>query len=195
MTLDTLKNVDIYLIDQIVKGRIPKESFVLDAGCGNGRNFRYFAKNGYDIVGIDPKIEAIEAVQTEFPDYHESLYCSSIEDWKTDRKFDFIICSAVLHFAKNQAHFDQLFEALVQYLKENGILFVRMTTTIGMETLLDNTTTEARELPDGSLRYLITRAQIHELLEKHALVLLDPIKTVVVDQQRSMVVLVFQKKA
>ena len=47
-----LGNVDIYLLDQILKGRFTKEMKILDAGCGEGRNTAYFVNQGYQIFGM-----------------------------------------------------------------------------------------------------------------------------------------------
>src|ERR1700754_3444856 len=57
-------NIDIYLFDQLLKGTYDNCRKVLDAGCGGGRNLWYFLKNDYEVYGIDPNAEAIEAVKT-----------------------------------------------------------------------------------------------------------------------------------
>ena len=36
--------IDIYLFDQLLRGRIPPGSRILDAGCGSGRNLVYFLR-------------------------------------------------------------------------------------------------------------------------------------------------------
>lgn len=41
--------MDIYLLDQIMKGRYDKEDIILDAGCGEGRNLRWFVEMDHDI--------------------------------------------------------------------------------------------------------------------------------------------------
>src|SRR5882762_4480818 len=45
--------IDIYLFDQLLKGRIVPGMRVLDAGCGAGRNLVYFLKSGYEVFGVD----------------------------------------------------------------------------------------------------------------------------------------------
>lgn len=45
-----LGNIDIYLLDQILKGRFTKEMRILDAGCGEGRNLIYFLHEGFQVL-------------------------------------------------------------------------------------------------------------------------------------------------
>ena len=58
----TFGNIDIYLFDQLLKGRFDNSKKVLDAGCGNGRNLFYFLRNGYEVFGIDPDPLAVDQV-------------------------------------------------------------------------------------------------------------------------------------
>ncbi len=57
MTNEDLKNVlgnlDIYLLDQIVKGRYNQRDKILDAGCGTGRNMYWFYNNQFNIWAVD----------------------------------------------------------------------------------------------------------------------------------------------
>lgn len=190
-----LQNVDIYLIDQLLKERIKPEMRILDAGCGSGRNFEYFLNKGFDVTAIDSNSDAVFHLQNAYPNYSQKIKYTAIEDFQDLLKYDFIICNAVLHFANDHQHFDQMFENLVTLLNPGGILFVRMTTDIGIQHLLPIPEFGGNgrvDLPDGSTRYLINREKIQFLLEKHQLELLDPIKTVVVDKKRSMATLVFK---
>ena len=55
-------DIDIYLFDQILKGRFSINQSVLDAGCGNGRNLIYFLRNGYEVFAVDETPHAVEQV-------------------------------------------------------------------------------------------------------------------------------------
>jgi SAM-dependent methyltransferase len=59
----TYGNIDIYLFDQLLKGRYDNAKKVLDVGCGHGRNLFYFLRNGYEVFGIDSNKQAIETVK------------------------------------------------------------------------------------------------------------------------------------
>lgn len=191
--LTAIDNVDIYLIDQLMKGRVQPNDRILDAGCGRGRNLRLFLENGFDCVGIDPNGKAIEQLRQKYPDHQERFILSSIEDYKDADGFDFIVCNAVLHFATDHAHFDRQFTSLVGLLRPSGTLFIRMTSTVGFDVPAVSPT-GVYDLPDGTRRYLITREQITDLCNRHGLQLLDPVKSTSVDNLRSMATLVFGKE-
>ncbi len=54
-------NIDIYLFDQLLKGRIAQGDRVLDAGCGSGRNAHYLLREGLDVHAVDENSRAIDA--------------------------------------------------------------------------------------------------------------------------------------
>ncbi|HBB87085.1 MAG TPA: class I SAM-dependent methyltransferase [Blastocatellia bacterium] len=56
-------NIDIYLFDQLLKGRFIRGMRVLDAGCGTGRNLVYFLRNGYEVFAVDQSEESIREVR------------------------------------------------------------------------------------------------------------------------------------
>ena len=190
---DDLQGLDIYLLDQFLKGRIDKESRILDAGCGSGRNIHLLLREGYNITGIDPNIEAINGLKLMYPNHTKSFYHSSIEDFKSEVRFDFIICNAVLHFADTHEHFQRMFEALQTLLTQNGVLFIRMTSDIGLSGIKEDLGGGKFMLPDASVRYLLTRIKIDELLSTYKLSLMEPVKTVNVDELRCMTTLVLSK--
>ena len=57
-------DIDIYLFDQLQKGRLTHGMRVLDAGCGGGRNLVYFLRSGYAVYGVDQSGEAIAHVRS-----------------------------------------------------------------------------------------------------------------------------------
>ncbi len=55
--------IDIYLFDQLLKGRLTSSTRLLDAGCGGGRNLIYFLRTGYDVYGVDESSRSIAQVR------------------------------------------------------------------------------------------------------------------------------------
>jgi hypothetical protein len=55
--------IDIYLFDQLLRGRIERGMRVLDVGCGSGRNIVYLLREGYDVFGVDADPRAVDAVK------------------------------------------------------------------------------------------------------------------------------------
>ncbi len=55
--------IDIYIFDQLLKGRFVPGMRVLDAGCGSGRNLVYFLQSGYEVYGVDESAPQIARVR------------------------------------------------------------------------------------------------------------------------------------
>lgn len=194
-----LGNIDIYLLDQILKGRFTPEMKILDAGCGEGRNAVYFINSGYQVFGIDENELAIQYIRylskSLKPNYDSHRFqVGKLEEIPFHASaFDAVICSAVLHFAADETNFWEMMDEMLRVLKPGGILWFRMTTAFG------GIKEESRELgggkyllPDGSERLLITQEHVDKLLEK-GLRFLEVPKSVLVHGQRTMGVFVFEK--
>lgn len=189
-----LGNTDIYLIDQILKGRYQKNDLIFDAGCGSGRNLRYFHESDFVFFAIDTNTEHIKNSQEKYPKLAENFKVAALEKNPfTDETFDHILCNAVLHFAKNEAHFKNMFAELVRVLKIGGSLLIRMTSDIGIEGKAAHLQNGVYFLPDESERFLLTRNLLQEMLTTHQLSLLEPVKSTIVSDLRSMTTLVLMK--
>jgi ubiquinone/menaquinone biosynthesis C-methylase UbiE len=193
---ETVGETDIYLIDQIMKGRYQPEDTILDAGCGYGRNLYWFLKNGLNVYGVDQNATAITNLRSHLPAHLGKKFQQA--DLETlpfnNNYFDHIICSAVLHFAKNTTHFYQMVAESTRVLKPNGSLFIRMTSDIGIEGRSHPIADGVYQIPDGSTRFLLTRTLLAETLDKNKLSFLEPFKTVNVDDLRCMSTLVLTKE-
>jgi SAM-dependent methyltransferase len=193
--LEVLGNTDIYLIDQILKGRYGRDDRILDAGCGYGRNMHWFLNSDIQVYGIDRDSSVIEDLKTRYPELgEERLQAVTIDSIPfPDDYFDHVISSAVLHFAEGPGEFLAMWQEMTRVLKPGGSLFLRMASDIGIEKRVEPLGSGVYMLPDGSSRFLLTRSWLKTLFEKFPLVYLDPFKTVNVDDQRSMSTMVLQK--
>jgi len=195
-----LGNIDIYLLDQILKGRFSKEMKILDAGCGEGRNCVYFLNEGYQIFGVDSNPIATQMAriyaQTIQQDYDIFRFQTSVVENMPFHQgaFDAVISSAVLHFAQNETIFLKMVEDMMRVLKPGGIFFLRMTTSKGnMVEKSPDLGDGVYLLPDGSERFLLTDDLEKEIVSKYELKYLEPAKSVLVHGQRSMGVFVWEK--
>jgi len=188
-----LSNTDIYLIDLILKGYISENDRILDAGCGFGRNMNLFLTEGYSVQGFDPNEEAIHELQEHYPASTHSFSVDRIETFSSTTPFNFVICNAVLHFAENHAQFREQFKALTTFLSHSGILFMRMTSNIGLENTMENVKNGPNYVPDESERYLVDEGILSELLQETQLEFAEPLKTVNVNNRRWMSTLVLRK--
>ena len=178
-----------------MKGRYVPSDKILEAGCGGGRNMDWFVKNNFQVYGIDQSEAAILNLRSKYPDLEEEkLKVGMIEKIPfEDNYFDHIISSAVLHFAKSETHFKDMMGEMLRVLKPEGSLFIRMTSDIGIEekvVLLENGN---YQIPDGSMRFLLTRNVLKDLMKTFPISFLEPLKTVNVDDMRCMSTLIFRK--
>lgn len=190
-TYDLIGNVDIYIIDQILKGRYQPGSSILDAGCGSGRNLKWFYQNDFNIVGIDSDAQRIAEAKAIYPTISENFTVWSLDSLPFgESAFDHIICSAVLHFARSKDHFDAMFSQLVRVLKPAGTLFIRVASDIGLND-------RKPWVQDGDTKtagnFYVTREIISELVAAYPLRLIEPVKTTNVQDLRAMTTVVFQK--
>jgi tellurite methyltransferase len=191
--------IDIYLFDQILRGRIAPGMRIFDAGCGHGRNLVYLLREGFEVFGVDGDPRAIDAVRhlsrTLAPALSadnfraEPIEASSFPDACAD----FAISSAVLHFSRDDQQFDAMLRGTWRVLKPGGILFCRLASSIGIENQIKPIAGRRFLLPDGSERYLVDEALLMKQAAELGGQLMDPLKTTVVQNQRAMTTWVVRK--
>lgn len=192
MTLqDEFGSIDIYVFDQLLRGRIAPGMRVLDAGCGGGRNLVYLLRSGYEVCGNDADANAIAQVRalaaSLAPGRDHDFRVEPIEQTSfPDRHADVVMASAVLHFARDQAHFEAMLRQLWRVLKPGGLFFARLASTIGIADEVRALGRGRYRLPDGTDRYLVDAATIEAWTTQLGGALIDPIKTTMVHEQRSM---------
>lgn len=191
--------IDIYLFDQLLRGRIPAGTRVCDAGCGSGRNLAFFLREGYDVRAVDANRAAIDIVRSMAEELAPRLPAANfrvepVEQMSfPDRSVDFLISSAVLHFAQDDECFEAMLRECWRVLDRNGIFFCRLASSIGIESRVRAVGAGRFLLPDGSERYLVTEARLLELTAQLGGELIDPLKTTIVQNQRSMTTWVVRK--
>ena len=194
-----LGDIDIYLLDQLLKGRLTPDMSLLDAGCGGGRNLVYFLREGYPVFAVDENPRAVSQVRAlaahlapQLPP--ESFQVSDLSEIPfPDERFDAVICSAVLHFARDEAQFGAMLGEMWRVLKPNGLFFARLASTIGIEPLVRPLQGRRYLLPDGSERFLVDEVMLVRLAEQLGGSWIEPLKTTVVQNLRSMSTWVLRK--
>jgi tellurite methyltransferase len=184
-------DIDIYLFDQLARGRFDERRRVVDVGCGTGRNLRYLISHGFDCAGIDRDPGAIDRLRrdaqamglSDAPDRFLSGEADALP-WR-DASVDVVICSAVLHFAENTEHFGRMVTEMWRVLAPGGLFFARLASTIGLDGFAGVVGRRVR-LPDGSDRYVVDERLLCEWTERLGGSLADPIKTTNVQQMRCM---------
>jgi tellurite methyltransferase len=184
--------IDIYLFDQLLRGRIMPGMRIFDAGCGYGRNLVYLLREGYEVFGVDQDPGAVETVRQLSA--AENFRVEAVEAMSFPDAFaDVVLSSAVLHFARGDEQFDAMLRGTWRVLKPGGLLFCRLASSIGIENQVKSIQGRRFLLPDGSERYLVDEALLMALAKDLGGKLLDPLKTTVVQDQRSMTTWVLRK--
>jgi SAM-dependent methyltransferase len=189
---ETFGSIDIYLFDQLLKGRVHSEMVILDAGCGSGRNLVYFFRSGFNVFGIDQSSEAIAETRRLATALAPHLPIDNfrVEDVAqlsfANASFDIVISSAVLHFARSEEQWDAMVNEMWRVLKPGGIFFARLASSIGIENQIQLIDGRRYHLPDGSDRFLVDEVMLMEVTAALDGEFIEPIKSVVVQNMRSM---------
>jgi tellurite methyltransferase len=192
--------IDIYLFDQLLKGRISPGMRILDTGCGTGRNLVYLLREGYEVYAADMDEQAVDSVRSLARMFAPALAESNFRVEAVERMSfddacaDVVISNTVLHFAGDDAHFEAMLHGTWRVLKPGGLLFCRLGSTIGMENQVEPIQGRRHRSPDGSERYLVDAALLLALTERLGAELAEPLKTTVVHNQRAMTTWVLWKK-
>jgi ubiquinone/menaquinone biosynthesis C-methylase UbiE len=184
--------IDIYLFDQLLKGRFKPGMRILDAGCGSGRNLVYFLRSGYELYAVDESSEALARTRGLVAELAPHLPQDNFREEPVERmsfpdaSFDVVISSAVLHFASNENHWDSMVREMWRVLKPGGIFFARLASSIGIEDEVKLIDGRRYHLPDGSERFLVDEEMLLRVTAALGGEFFEPIKTTVVQNMRSM---------
>lgn len=190
--------IDIYVFDQILRGNIAAGMRVLDAGCGYGRNILHLLREGCEVFALDQDAKGVDHVRklsaslaTGLPP--ENFQVGPIEKMPfADGIADVVICSSVLHFARDEEHFRSMLAELWRVLRPGGMLFCRLGSRIGMD--FERVRGNIFVVGDGSKWFLVDEEMLMDLVEELNAVLVDPLKTTIVQDYRCMTTLVLRKR-
>jgi len=183
--------IDVYLFDQLLRGRITAGMRVLDAGCGAGRNLVFLLREGFDVWGVDESVDAIAQVRQLAARLAPRLPADRFRVERVeamslpDESVEVVISSAVLHFAHDDAHWWQMVRAMWRVLAPGGIMFARLATSVGQPDLVPLGGGVFR-LPDGSIRYVVDHEMLLAATVSLGGSLVDPLRSTVVEGKRSM---------
>lgn len=191
-------HIDIYVFDQILRGNIAAPMAVLDAGCGYGRNLVHLLREGCDVFALDANPEAVEHVRQlagmlapNLP--AENFRVGAIEKMPFPDAFaDVVLCSAVLHFARDERHFLAMVEELWRVVKPGGMLFCRLGSRIGMD--FERVRGNIFRIGDGSEWFLVDELALMKMTDEMKALMVDPLKTTVVQDHRAMTTWVLRKR-
>lgn len=196
---DAFGSIDIYVFDQLLRGRITPEMRILDAGCGSGRNVEHLLRCGADVSATDAAEQSIEQVRALAARHAPALSSDHFRVEPLDRlsfpdaSFDAVICCAVLHFSEDEAAFRRALDEMFRVLRPGGAFFARLASSIGIEDSVRREHDRWHTLPDGSSRFLVDAPYLAREGSRVGGEPIDPLKTTVVEGARSMTTWVLRK--
>lgn len=190
--------IDIYVFDQILRGNIAPGMRVLDAGCGYGRNLVHLLREGCEVFALDMDADAVDHVRQLSASLMTGLPAENFQVGPIERMpfadgfADVVICSSVLHFARDDEHFRGMLAELWRVLRVGGMLFCRLGSRIGMD--FERVRGNVFVVGDGSKWYLVDEEMLMDQVEEMNAVLVDPLKTTIVQDYRCMTTWVLRKR-
>ena len=194
-------DLDIYIFDQLLKGRITPGMAILDAGCGGGRNLHYLLRAGHDVHAVDASPDAVAATRALAASLvpgidPERFRVARVEALPfPDARFDVVISLAVLHFAEGDAMFEAMVGEMWRVLRPGGMLLVRLSSSIGLEHRITRVDGRLYRTTSGAVRYLADEAWIREITDRLGGEWMEPLKTTNVQDERCMTTWVLRKPA
>jgi len=201
MLQEQFGQIDIYLFDQLLRGNISAGMRVVDAGCGGGRNLIYLLREGYEVFGVDPDTAAVKGVRKIAERVAPGLPSGNFQVAAVDAMpfpngfADVVVCNSVLHFARDEAHFEAMVRGLWRVLRPGGMLFCRLASTIGAGDGMRFKPLGGRRfrMSHGAEWLLVDEAMLMEFTHKLGGELVDLLKTTIVQGQRCMTTWVVKK--
>ena len=189
--------IDIYVFDQILRGNIAAGMRVLDAGCGYGRNLVHLLREGCEVFALDANAEGVEHVRQLAALLQPTLPATNFQVGMIERMpfpdawAEVVLCNSVLHFARDEEHFEAMVLEMWRVLRPGAMLVCRLGSRIGME--FEHVEGHHYRIGDGSIWFLVDQEMLVDLTEALEGVLVDPLKTTVVQDYRCMTTWVVRK--
>ncbi len=189
--------IDIYVFDQILRGNLTAGMRVVDAGCGYGRNLVWLLREGCEVWALDANAEGVEHVRALAAALGTGLPAGNFQVGMIERMpfaegmADAVLCNSVLHFARDEEQFRAMLGELVRVARPGGLIFCRLGSRIGME--FERLPGGLFRVGDGSEWFLVDEEMLLDLTDEMGCVLVDPLKTTVVQDFRCMTTWVMRK--
>lgn len=186
-------DIDLFLMDLILKGHIKEGAKVLDIGCGEGRNGIYFIQRGYDYHGWDTdptKLKLLEYLAKTIKKSKTTFVSQDFTKASSTDLFDFIICSRVLHFALSKEDFLNKWMKIASLLTRGGILYASLDSVIDTEIGIKKIDGFV-EFPDGKHRYALDKSIYQEIIKGFEEI--EPLRTLVHHNERAQSFLCLKK--
>lgn len=142
---------------------LPRDAYILDFGCGSGRDSKYFIENGYKVKAIDGSVEMCKLASKYI---NQEVNCMKFEELNDINTYDGIwACSSILHVEKENLR--NILIKMINALKVNGIIYTSFKIGTGYE------------IKEGKYYNYLTKDELEQTLNKssNAVKLIDYFET------------------
>ena len=99
---------------------VPKNAYILDFGCGFGRDSKVFIDKGYNVRAIDGSIKMCE-IGTKY--LNQNVDCIQFKDFDEENVYDAIwACASILHVEDEDL--PDILLRMVKAIKNNGVMYI-----------------------------------------------------------------------
>lgn len=118
--VDTTVNVEFQHMQDRFLEKLQEGAYILDFGCGSGRDTKYFLQKGYQVDAIDGSVELCK-MASELTGIDVKHMC--FQELTEVEKYDGIwACSSILHLGLDELK--TVMNKMTVAVKTNGIIYV-----------------------------------------------------------------------
>ncbi|MCI9274619.1 MAG: methyltransferase domain-containing protein [Clostridia bacterium] len=130
--------------------RISDNSYILDFGCGSGRDSKYFIEKGYKVKAIDGSEEMCKLASKYIA---QNVKCMKFSELDEKDTYDAIwACASILHVTKEE--FPSILSKMINALKEKGIIYMAFKKGQGYKVI------------EGKYYNFLNREELEKILEE-----------------------------
>ena len=112
-------NVQFSTMQECFLGKLKKGSYILDFGCGSGRDTKYFLEKGCSVDAIDGSKELCKLASEYTGIEVKNMFFQELVE--VDKYDGIWACSSILHLPIDEL--TKVMRKMVVALKENGIIY------------------------------------------------------------------------
>lgn len=192
-------DIDMDLLDMILKGHFEDQNKILEIGCGGGRNLIHFLQTAFDLYAIDTDPSAVEMARFIYREMNidptgkiltEDISSTSFDDGF----FDSVICSRVLHFSEDETSFKSKWNEISRILKSDGVLYCTMDSMIGFENYVTKVDSSKWKFSDGTIRFLLSEELLRKIEIERDYEYIEILKTIHYGDKHAQSILKLRKK-
>lgn len=119
---------NLRFLNSLVLKDLPKDARILCVGVGTGTDIFGLAdaNDGWSFVGIDPAQSMLKRCEKKIQENglmeRCELFHGYLSDYKSNQKFDAVLCLFVMHFVKDLEDRAKMFSDFARHLKKDGYL-------------------------------------------------------------------------